>query len=249
MEQFIEMPNIFKYCHQFPIPMRILLIDDHPIFRAGLELLLKEMEPAVVVLHAGSCAEGLALAREQSLNLVFLDLNLPDGDGLDCLAVLKQARPSLPVVVVSGQDIARATVERALELKAMGFVPKSENAEMIAAAVRAALVGGVFLPASLLGKSLETPVQRSALRDCRVEDLGVTRRQGEVLRLLVQGLPNKRIASQLGISLPVVKKHVSDLLAHFRVVSRTQLVVHVAGLGVAFGPPALSDPRDESVPE
>jgi DNA-binding CsgD family transcriptional regulator len=75
--------------------------------------------------------------------------------------------------------------------------------------------------------------------------LGITKRQGEVLRLLVQGLPNKRIADKLGISVPVVKKHVSDLLAHFHVVSRTQLVALVAQRGIHLGPPDLSHPDDE----
>jgi two-component system nitrate/nitrite response regulator NarL len=231
--------------------MKILLIDDHPIFRAGLELLLKELEPSVAVLHAGSCAEGMAVARKKPLNLVFLDLNLPDGHGLECLKALKDVRPSLPVVVVSGQEIDRATVEQALELKAMGFVPKSENADMIAAALRAALAGGVFLPTSVLGKSghsaapMVGPGGARLPEPSRAEDLGITRRQGDVLRRLVQGLPNKKIAASLGISVPVVKKHVSDLLAHFKVVSRTQLVAQIAARGIFLGPPELSDPVEE----
>jgi DNA-binding NarL/FixJ family response regulator len=74
---------------------------------------------------------------------------------------------------------------------------------------------------------------------------GITRRQNDVLRYLVQGMPNKRIASKLAISLPVVKKHVSDLLAHFQVVSRTQLVARIALQGTQFGPPELSHPSDD----
>lgn len=241
--------------------MRILLIDDHPLFRAGLELLLKELEPKASVFHAGTCAEGVALAQKKPLNLVFLDLNLPDGSGLDCLKALKEARPSLPVVVVSGQEMDRGLIEQALELKAMGFVPKSENAEMVAAALRAALSGGVFLPASLmgLGAGHSSPLamagrgaglaQPALPEPSKAAELGITLRQGDVLRLLVQGLPNKRIATKLGISVPVVKKHVSDLLAHFQVVSRTQLVALIARRGICLGPPDLSDPRDEFTPE
>ncbi len=125
--------------------MNILLVDDHPVFRAGLELLLKEMEPSVEVLQAGTCAEGIRIARRHSLNLVFLDLNLPDGNGLDCLRDMKAARPSLPVVLISGEEVDRELIERALELQAMGFVPKSENADMIVAALRTALAGGVVI--------------------------------------------------------------------------------------------------------
>lgn len=239
-------------------PMKILLIDDHPLFRAGLELLLKELEPDVTVLHAGSCAEGIAVARKKALNLAFLDLNLPDGNGLECLKALKEARPSLPVVVVSGQEMNRALIEQALELKAMGFVPKSENAEMVVAALRAALAGGVFLPASLAGMELGSdkfPPQAGSggtppllPEPAKAIELGITPRQWDVLRLLVQGLPNKRIATKLGISVPVVKKHVSDLLAHFHVMSRTQLVGLIARRGIYLGAPELSDPLDEVLP-
>lgn len=131
---------------------------------------------------------------------------------------------------------------------------------MIAAALRAALAGGVFLPATLLGKTVDasaafSPFAGKAGKDGegqklppphRVDELGITKRQGDVLKRVVQGLPNKRIATQLGISLPVVKKHVSDLLAHFQVVSRTQLVALVARRGIVLGPPDLSDPRDDA---
>lgn len=240
--------------------MRILLVDDHPVFRAGLEALLKEMEPSVEVLHAGSCGEGIRIARQRPLNLAFLDLNLPDGNGLDCLVAMKTARPSLPVVVVSGEEVDRGLVERALELKAMGFVPKSENADMIIAALRAALAGGVFLPTAMIGTGTASSTARLSFptvgtlqyghpyrrpAPTRAVELGVTPRQGDVLRYLVQGLPNKTIAANLGISVPVVKKHVSDLLAHFKTVSRTQLVAQIAQRGIFFGPPDLSDPKNE----
>ena len=256
------MSRIVSFSNSHRRPMKILLIDDHPIFRAGLELLLKEIEPAVVVLHAGTCAEGIALARKKALNLAFLDLNLPDGNGLECLKALKVARPSLPVVVVSGQEMDRRLVEEALELKAMGFVPKSENAGMIAVALRAALAGGVFLPASVMGAGAHPtpslgrrgegegsgPRRPVFPEPSKAVDLGITQRQWDVLRLLVQGLPNKRIATRLGISVPVVKKHVSDLLAHFQVMGRTQLVAWIARQGIYLGAPELSDPLDEIRP-
>lgn len=237
--------------------MRILLIDDHPIFRAGLELLLRELEPGVEVLHAGTCDEGLRVAHDTALNLAFLDLNLPDCSGLDCLKRMKAQRPTLPVVLISGEQLNRAVIEQALDLRAMGFVPKSENADAIVAALRAALAGGVFLPAALAPGSRAVPAD-APVRECGTRGarsiaetidparLGITRRQSEVLRYLVQGWPNKQIASKLGISLPVVKKHVSDLLAHCGVVSRTQLVTLVAEQGIAFGPPERSEARDDA---
>jgi DNA-binding NarL/FixJ family response regulator len=233
--------------------MRILLIDDHPIFRAGLESLLRQMDPEVQVFHAATCAEGLEVATREPLNLAFLDLNLPDADGLTCLIDMKQARPSLPVVVVSGEGLDRAMMNRLLDAKAMGFVPKSERTDMLFAALQSALAGGVFLPATQVEAAASgngsAGFGRRRLSATLPEELGLTPRQADVLRFLVQGLPNKRIATLLGISVPVVKKHVSDLLAHFRVVSRTQLVAQIAERRVHFGPPDISDPNDEITDE
>ncbi len=120
--------------------------------------------------------------------------------------------------------------------------------------------GGVFLPAALWGKTRpaataadsNSPVGESASPVSRLQPhpvtsaaLGITPRQTDVLRLLILGLPNKRIATKLGISIAVVKKHVSDLLAHFNVVSRTHLVALMAERGIAFGPPEISHPQDD----
>lgn len=237
--------------------MRILLVDDHPVFRSGMELLLRQLEPDVEVLHAGTCSEGIRIARRRALNLVFLDLNLPDGEGLGCLKAMKEARPSLPVVLISGERVGSGLIDEALTLRAMGFVPKSQNAETIIAALRAALSGGVFLPADLLSRTAsalpDAPQSIAAQVPCdepphsavEARIPGITPRQNDVLRYLVQGLPNKLIATKLAISLPVVKKHVSDLLAHFHVVSRTELVARIAQRRIRFGPPELSHPGDD----
>jgi DNA-binding NarL/FixJ family response regulator len=236
--------------------MRILLIDDHPVFRAGLATLLHELDPSVEVVHAGNCHDGLRASRNGALNLAFLDLNLPDGHGLGCLRALKSARPTLPVVLISGDRIGRDVIEQALELGAMGFVPKSEDADAIIAALRSALAGGVFLPAQLAAGQPESPLRLGISREpmpgpgsiaaaVDAAQLGITKRQADVLRYVVQGWPNKHIANKLGISVPVVKKHVSDLLAHCRVVSRTQLVALIAEKGITFGPPEPSHVRDD----
>ena len=238
--------------------MKILLIDDHALFRAGLALLLKEAAPQVEVHHAGSCAEGLQIACKESLNLVFLDINLPDGNGLEALASLKALRPSLPVVVVSA-DTDMQTAERALALNASGFVLKSAGSEDMMAAIAPALSGGVSLPQFMLdqGPRKQVPPPLRAMPPSPPDlaggwrivrehtDLGLTRRQFEVLRLLVQGHPNKIIARRLDISVQGVKKHVSDLLAHFEVMSRSQLIVLTAQQRIAFGALEASDPADD----
>jgi DNA-binding NarL/FixJ family response regulator len=234
--------------------MKLLLVDDHALFRAGLALLVREIMPEAQVLHAGSCAEGIAIASREALNLIFLDVSLPDGNGLEALAAMKAARPSVPVVVVTG-SADRATAERAIALNAMGVVLKSASSDEMMAAIAPAMSGGVSLPESLLagiGDGLArrprsntsgAPGRLTPITDA--VSLGLTPRQFEVLRLLVQGHPNKIIARQMDISLQGAKKHVSDLLAHFQVMSRSQLIVLVAQRRYALGTPASSDPASE----
>jgi DNA-binding NarL/FixJ family response regulator len=237
------------------LPVKILLVDDHALFRAGLAMLVREVVPDVDVRHAGSCAEGIAVARSEAFNLVFLDIGLPDGNGLEALVAMKAARPSLPVVVVTGLA-DRAITERAIALNAMGVVQKSASTESMLAAIGPALAGGVPLPENALpgGHASRMPLalahwQRPGTPGWQglpaVTDhaaLGLGKRQFEALRLLVQGHPNKIIARQLDISLQGAKKHVSDLLAHFQVMSRAQLIVLIAQQGITLGTPAPSDP-------
>lgn len=129
---------------------------------------------------------------------------------------------------------------------------------MLFAAFRSALAGGVFLPANFLARVGYGTAAAAISSDMRTsknidsmpiprtpEEIGITKRQLDVLTLLVQGMPNKRIATTLDISVQVVKKHVSDLLAHFKVMSRTQLVIQIAQRGLIFGPPGESNPIDE----
>lgn len=241
--------------------MRILLIDDHALFRAGLALLLKEAAPHAEILHAGSCREGLEIACRESFNLVFLDVNLPDGNGLEALASLKAVRPSLPVVVVSA-DTDVKTCERAIALNAMGYVLKSAASEDMLAAVAPALLGGVSLPPEMLARQLRqaVPPALQAMPPSAQDpgsgwrtvlghaEIGLSPRQFEVLRLLVQGHPNKIIARRLDISVQGVKKHVSDLLAHFEVMSRSQLIVLMAQQRIAFGSLDRSDPSERLIP-
>lgn len=129
----------------FAHTMRVLLIDDHDMFRAGLALLLRACFPQAQLTEAGTLREGLQHARKEPLNLVFLDLGLPDGNGIDALATLKSERSTLPVIVTSAH-VRAESVSRCLDLNAMGYVPKTGNVEELRVAINAALAGGVFLP-------------------------------------------------------------------------------------------------------
>src|SRR5471032_974283 len=131
--------------------MRVLIVDDHELFRAGLALLLRELFPDIELLHASTLSQGMKHALGELLNIVFLDLDLPDGHGCYALAELKASRPSLPVIVISA-DESIETISRCIELRAMGYVPKSSSPEALHAAISAVLAGGVFLPAASIAK-------------------------------------------------------------------------------------------------
>ncbi|MGH8799786.1 MAG: response regulator transcription factor, partial [Casimicrobiaceae bacterium] len=121
----------------------------------------------------------------------------------------------------------RATVERALDLGAMGFIPKTANTRVLIDALRLVLSGGVYVPAELPGTAAARP--RAA---ARAQDLGLTVRQSDVLRLLVQGKPNKLICRDLRLSEGTVKVHVSAILRALNVHNRTQVVIELARRGV-----------------
>ncbi|TFE44077.1 response regulator transcription factor [Paraburkholderia dipogonis] len=227
--------------------MRVLLVDDHELFRAGLALLIKELFPDVELLHANTLSLGVNLAIAEHPDIVFLDLELPDGHGCDALIQLKDARPSLPVVVVSADESVES-VGRCLELRAMGYVPKSSSPEALHAAIVAVLSGGVFLPAaSIVGLKRAAGTDESqacrsdkAQPNDRVEPwnapgLGLTPREFETLAWLVRGLPSKAIASKMGLEDITVRKYISHLLAHFNLRRRTELIVMLAEKGITLG--------------
>jgi two-component system, NarL family, nitrate/nitrite response regulator NarL len=234
--------------------MRVLLIDDHALLRAGVSLLLRQVRPDIEVVEAGTVAEGLEEARRQALNMVFLDLDLPDGHGFAVLQQLKIDRPSLPVVIMSAQEDP-AIIDKAIELHAMGFVPKSQNPDVLFAALQAALAGGVFLPASIVDRGDFSSPPRTTWPEGKQDsgaglgnrattafELALTPREFDTLRWVVLGYPTKTIAQKMGVEDITIRKYVSSLLAHFNVRRRTELIVYVAKSGIRLGPPEVSSP-------
>jgi DNA-binding NarL/FixJ family response regulator len=218
--------------------IKILLVDDHGLFREGITLLLKSVDPGIDVLHAGTGADALQQITRERFDMMFLDLGLPDRPGLEVLTELKALAPELPVVVLSGHE-ERDTVLDAIRRGAMGFIPKSsEDPQLLWHALKMAASGAVTVPASITHSG--SGAQPSAPPSARstTEALGLTSRQWDVLRLLVQGMPNKSIARRLDIAETTARGYVSDLLAAFRVTNRTQLVIEVARRGIDTSPPA-----------
>jgi DNA-binding NarL/FixJ family response regulator len=228
--------------------MRILLVDDHTLFREGIRLLLQPLAPALEVEEAGSCEEALSLLDSQAaFDLVLMDLGLPGQSGLDGIAWLKTEQPDVPVVALSSSD-DRETVLQALDAGAMGFIPKSSSSQVMIGALRLVLAKGLYLPPSVFlpgwaGHKAE-PRPHGALAapaDAKREprsaaalepaDLGLSPRQAEVLDLLLQGKSAKLIARELTLSPGTVKTHTTAVLRALNVTTRTQAIIAASRLG------------------
>jgi DNA-binding NarL/FixJ family response regulator len=198
--------------------MKVLLIDDHPLFRQGLRTLLLPLDAELEIDEAGACAEALERLATAAYDLVLLDLRLPGQSGLDALEALREAAPAAPIVVLSGEDDPR-TIRGAIDRGAMGFIPKSSTQELLIQALRLVLAKGIYLPpAALDGMDADLP--------------SLTPRQLEVLRCVIQGLPNKVIARVLDISDWTVKQHVSEVLHRLGARNRTEAVYAAAKSGL-----------------
>jgi DNA-binding NarL/FixJ family response regulator len=205
--------------------MRILVVDDHPLMAEALELAMRALDRATQVQVAGSLQAALALAKSGGFDLCLLDLGLPDCSGLEALSRMRAALPALPVVVVSGADDAR-NVLAALDLGAMGYIPKTSPRDVLLGAVRLVAAGGIYLPAEALReREAAAPVRSGA-------ELRLSARQRDVLELLLKGLPNKLIARELDISENTAKIHVSAVLRALGVSTRTQALIAANRIGL-----------------
>lgn len=214
--------------------MKFLVVDDHSLIRGAMRDVLRDLRSESTVLDAATGAQALAaLNSEPDVDLVLLDLHLPDRDGLEVLAEICRLYPAISVVMLSG-DKDQATIRQALQRGALGFIPKSETREVLSGALALILAGGVYVPTAALG-SVEPEAQTSA-GQTSPNDVGLTERQLEVLALLMAGKNNKMICRALGLAEPTVKNHVSAILRALGVTSRMEAVLAVTRLGWKLPP-------------
>lgn len=226
--------------------MKVLLIDDHPLILSALQSVIQGLGDNLAVVGVSSArAAREALVADADFDLVLLDLQLGDADGFDVLSEFRAAYPALPVVVVSASDRA-SDVIRAIDLGAMGFVPKRASNDTLFEALRMVMSGGIYVPPMTMASEREPEradgdtvpgvlrvVRQSALDSgfqthAGIDSLGLTPRQTDVLALLLKGQPNKLIARELGLSVETVKDHVAAVLRALNVSSRTQAVLAVS---------------------
>ncbi|MBU3694433.1 MAG: response regulator transcription factor [Rhodocyclaceae bacterium] len=195
--------------------MRILVADDHPLYRDAVCRLLSELDPDAVVASAESLeAVRSELAADSPVDLLLIDLRMPGSEGFPSIAALHRDHPGVPIFVVSGSDSPLDPM-RARRAGTLGFVSKSASPETMRATL-AALLDGSWEPLALEAKA---PVH-------------LTPRQLDVLQGMAAGQPNKRIALNLGLTEGTVKLHVAAVLEALGVANRTQAVVRAQELGL-----------------
>ena len=199
--------------------LKVLVIEDHELYREGLELLLKEVIPGVQLVTAADFPSARhALSHHPDIALILLDIQIPGTNGLEGLEAIKNAYPALPLVVISSVN-HYASIRQMLNLGADGFIAKSSS--------KATMIQG--LHDVLNGEKVIVGEQAAA------DVISLSPRQLTILELMALGLSNKEIAAQLNISPATVREYVSDLLFLFSCDNRTQAVLKARSLGFILG--------------
>jgi len=207
--------------------VKILIADDHALFREGMRHVLDDLAQPLMVLEAADCQQTLQHAMQHpDLDLVLLDLCMPGEDGFTALEFFASRFPATPVVILSASD-QRRDMQRALDLGAMGFIPKATSGPVMLSALNLVLSGGVYIPPSMI-KNEHSPAPDNAHKS------GLTPRQLEVLSLLVEGGANKEIAQRLNLAEATVKMHVTAILKNLDVNNRTRAARAVEQAGITL---------------
>lgn len=193
--------------------MKILIVDDHPLFRAGFHAVLEQGALDAGILSVSSVQEAMQiLQRDPEVGLVLLDLHLRGDDGFNALKLIGEKYPTTACIMISG-DEQEGIASRAVAAGASGFIPKSFTADEMVAAIRKVLDGEVFLPA------------RDQAAAAASDSGSLTLRQLEVISMLGRGCSNKEIARALDVAERTVKAHVSAVFEALNVRNRTQAVL------------------------
>lgn len=205
--------------------VRILVADDHPLFREAIVHLLKRTIPGVLIDEANSLEQSRNILEEhRDVSLLLLDLKLSDTNGVDGLLFLKKSYPSLPVIVISAYD-EQSVIQDSLRYGASGFIPKHLGMDDIAEAIKVVLDGDVWFPGS---NSLQGESESDTEHQPDFSELTAT--QIKVLSLLRDGKPSKEMASLLSVTEATIKAHLTEIYRKLNVRNRTQAVVQAKKL-------------------
>jgi DNA-binding NarL/FixJ family response regulator len=205
-----------------------LIVDDHPLFSEALGNAIRISHPDARILEAASIKGALAiLATEPTIDLALLDLLLPDADGFSGFQRLRELYPKLPIAIVSSHE-DRRTISEALEMGAVGYIPKSASLSDLSQAIARVLSGSVSAPKDFVASRVLD--QSGATLSLRERLMELTPQQMRVLHLITRGLGNREIAAELKLAESTVKAHVTEILRKLRLFSRNKVIIEMKKL-------------------
>lgn len=207
--------------------MKILIADDHALFRDGLALRLEEIAPEAVILQASSYSQVFKILNtEPAVDVLVLDVEMQDMPWLESLKKIHTLAPKTKIIVVSASEDSR-TIRTILATGVKGYIPKRSEIKVFNNALKLIIEGGSYVPPNLLEN---TPLNALSGRNIGIKTL--TTRQSQVLDLIAQGKSNKQIAYDMGVSESTVKLHINALLRSLHVSNRTQAVITAQKIGL-----------------
>jgi DNA-binding NarL/FixJ family response regulator len=207
--------------------MKILIADDHALFRDGLAMRLEEIDPNVILLQAANFSQALKILDEEpDVNIIIADPDMPDLQREVGLKKLMLKAPHADVIVISASEDFK-NIQKLLALGLKGYISKRSDVLVIKNAVKTIMEGGTYIPTALLDSLDET-----ANNPYKPLHKTLTNRQSQVLDLIAQGKSNKQIAYEIGVSEATVKLHINALLRSLKVNNRTQAVVTAQKIGL-----------------
>jgi two-component system, NarL family, nitrate/nitrite response regulator NarL len=223
-------------------PIRILIVDDHAVVRAGLRMLIDQNPAMKVVGLAGNRSEALAIAASEQPDLIILDILLGDQDGLTILPDLREVAKNVRVLVLTGLRGSESQ-RRAMLAGAMGVVLKEHAAEVLIKAIIKVNEGEVWLDRLMMGSLLDEMSQAPEVDSEKGKIASLTEREREVIALIAEGLKNKQIGQRLFISETTVTHHLSSIFSKLDVSDRLELVIYTFAHKLASVPPPTNNTR------
>ncbi len=230
MEKIMDMVGSIDPLEGDKHDLRMVIADDHALVRGGLKLLVEMASPRTEVIEANSFEQVTDILSEKgSVDLMLLDLMMPGMQGEAGIRAICHSWPDVPVIIVSVKE-SIGSIRQALAAGAMGYIPKTSSPDVTVSAIRLVLAGGIYVPPHVLRSDTNHQSNSSNISQEPGQEIGLTRRQEEVLDLIVSGKSNKAIASELGLTTGTVKMHVSGIFKKLEVGSRTEAIAKYSEL-------------------
>ncbi len=208
--------------------MKVLIADDHALFRDGLAMRLEEINPDIVLHQAATFSQTLKIIdKEPNMDMIIVDLDMPDMKWEEGIELLRQKSHNINLVVISASEDIR-NIRKILASGIKGYIPKRSDPKIMHNALKLILDGGTYIPPALIENSSEN----TGSGNHRGSGKTLTNRQSQVLDLIAQGKSNKQIAYEMGVSEATVKLHINALLRSLKVNNRTQAVVTAQKMGL-----------------